>query len=98
MAAFISYGEHIYQFAGLTSQGAFANYSGVFNASLRSFRELSDRKRLEVQPDRIKIYRTRSGESLRSLAGTSIQSRISLEQLSSLNRIDPTRNWPLERW
>jgi len=28
-------------------------------------------------------YRTRSGESLRSLAGTSIQSRISLEQLSS---------------
>jgi predicted Zn-dependent protease len=89
MAAFISYGGHIYQFAGLTADASFASYSGVFNASLRSFRDLTDRRILDVQPDRIKIYRARGGESLRSLSGSSAQSRITLEELARLNRIDP---------
>ncbi len=88
-AAFISYGGHIYQYAGLTPEASYASYSGAFNASLRSFRELTDRRILDVQPDRVRIYRARGGESLRSLAGSSAKSRITLEELARLNRIDP---------
>jgi len=88
-AAFISYGGHIYQYVGLTPEESLANYSGTFNASLRSFRQLTDSRILAVQPDRVRIYRARGGESLRSLAGTSAKSRITLEELARINRIDP---------
>jgi len=50
---------------------------------------LTDSRILAVQPDRVRIYRARGGESLRSLAGTSAKSRITLEELARINRIDP---------
>jgi predicted Zn-dependent protease len=88
-AAFISYGGHIYQYVGLTPEASYANYARAFNASLQSFRQLTDGRILAVQPDRIRLYRARGGESLRSLAGSSAQSRITLEELARINRIDP---------
>ena len=88
-AAFIRYGGLVYQITGLTPEDGFSRFSGTFGSSLRSFRELSDSRILQVQPDRLRIHRSRAGESLRSIAGTTKNSRITLEELVRLNRLDP---------
>jgi len=91
LAAFVLYGGQVYQIAGLTPESAYSRASGLFNSVLRSFRELADPGILKVQPDRIRIYRCKGGESLRSIAGSTAKSRITLEDLSRLNRLDPDR-------
>ncbi len=88
-AAFISFGGRIYQAAGLTSGSAFTRYSPAMNAAIRSFRELTDPRLLSVQSDRMKIYRARKGDSLRSLAKSMDPTRVKLEDLARINRIDP---------
>ena len=68
------------------------------NAVIRSFRELTDQKLLAAQPDRMKVYRARKGESLRSLATSAGQTRVSLEDLARINRIDPDRTLSAGTW
>jgi predicted Zn-dependent protease len=88
-AAFIRYGGNVYQIAGLAPESAFSGFERIFDSNLRSFRELTDSRLLNVQPDRIQIYRTRGNQSLRGVAGSTAQGRITLEELTRLNRIDP---------
>jgi predicted Zn-dependent protease len=87
-AAFISYGGRIYQAAGLAPESTFSQYSRPMNTVLRSFRELTDQRLLSVQPDRMKTYRARKGESLRNLAKSLDQKRVSPENLARVNRVD----------
>jgi predicted Zn-dependent protease len=94
LAAFISYGGHIYQLAGLAPTATFSNYSPSINPVLRSFRELTDQKLLGRQPDRIKMYYARKGETLRNLANSTGQGLVKVEDLAGINRIDPDK--PLE--
>lgn len=89
MAAFIAYGKNIYQMAGITDESRLTSFSRDFESSIRSFRTLTDSRILSVQPDRIKLYRARRGETLRSIAKVAQGSRITLEELALLNRLDP---------
>ena len=78
--------------AGRTPDTTFSQYSRSLNSVLRSFREITDQRQLSVQPDRIKIQRARKGDTLRNLAkGASQSSRVTLEDLVRINRIDPDR-------
>ena len=88
-AAVISYGGRLYQIAGLAPENTFARFAGMMDTSLRSFRALTERRFLDVQPDRIRIHRARAGDTLRGIAGLPASSRINLEELVRLNRIDP---------
>ncbi len=97
-AAFISYGGHIYQAAGLAPVNAFSQFSRPLNNVLRSFRELTDKRLLAVQPDRMKMYRARKGESLSSLAKSMDQSRVSLQDLVQVNRMDPDQPLNAGAW
>lgn len=97
-AAFISYGGHIYQAAGLAPEASFSRYSRSLNNVLRSFRELTDQRLLSVQPDRVKIYRARKGDSLRSLAKSIDQNRVSLQNLAQINRLDPDQPLSAGTW
>ena len=97
-AAFISYGGHIYQAAGLAPESSFSQYSRSLNTVLRSFRELTDQRLLAAQPDRMKMYRARKGESLRSLAKSMDQTRVTLEDLVQINRIDPDQPLSAGTW
>lgn len=91
-AAFISFGGKLYRVAGLAPDTTFSQYSRSLNSVLRSFREITDQRQLSVQPDRIKIQRARKGDTLRNLAkGASQSSRVTLEDLVRINRIDPDR-------
>ena len=97
-AAFISFGGRIYQAAGLAPESTFSRYSRSLNAVVRSFRELTDPKLLSVQPDRIKLVRAREGESLRSLAKPLDQTRLRLEDLERINRINPDQTLSAGTW
>jgi len=89
MAAFISYGKNMYQLAGMAPSSAYSSFARSFDGTIRGFRELTDARILAVQPDRIRIYRAKKGETLRSIAKPQAQSRITVEDLALLNRLDP---------
>jgi predicted Zn-dependent protease len=89
-AAFVSYGGHLYRTAGLAPESSFSRYSRSMNTVLRSFRELTDKRLLSVQPDRMKIYRAGKGDTLRKLA-KSMGQTLPLEDLVRINRLDPDK-------
>lgn len=89
LAAFISYGENMYQVAGMTAASAYSSFARTLDGTIRGFRELTDTRILSVQPDRIRIYRAQKGETLRGIAKLQPQSRITVEELALLNRLDP---------
>ena len=68
------------------------------NTVLRSFRQLTDQRILAAQPDRMKMYRARRGESLRSLAKSQDQTRVTMEDLVQVNRIDPDQSLSAGAW
>jgi len=89
LAAFIGYGNNIYQIAGMTADASYRRYAPVFDSCLSSFRRLTDQRLLSVQPNRIQIYRARKGETLRSIAKSRPQIPATVEELALLNRLDP---------
>jgi predicted Zn-dependent protease len=97
-AAFISYEGHIYQAAGMAPENSFSQHAQHLNSVLRSFRTLTDPRLLAAQPDTMKLYRARGGESLRSLAKSMDQTRVSLEDLARINRISPDQKLGAGTW
>ena len=97
-AAFVSYGNRMYQLAGMAPETAFSSYSRSMSAVLRSFRELTDQRLLAVQPDRMKLHRARKGETLRGLAKSLDADRITLEDLVRVNRLDPDQALDAGAW
>jgi len=53
--SFISYEGRIYRILGYAPTGRFAAYQRVFDAAIRSFSPLSDRRYVDVQPRRIDV-------------------------------------------
>ena len=97
-AAIISFGNRLYQIAGLAPENSFSQYSRPLNAVLRSFRELTDSKLLAAQPDRMKLYRARKGETLRSLSKSLTQTHLTLDDLVQINRMDPDQPLSAGAW
>jgi len=64
MSYFIQKGKQIFVFHGLTSQGLFQKYGSTFDRTMRQFKELTDPKKINVKPDRIRVYATRTTEAL----------------------------------
>jgi predicted Zn-dependent protease len=55
LSYFIQRRKEIFVFHGLTSPGLFQKYQPQFDGTMRNFRELSDPRRINVKPDRIRI-------------------------------------------
>jgi predicted Zn-dependent protease len=89
LAGFIAYGKNMYQLAGMAPTSAYSSFARSFDGTIRGFRELTDARILSVQPDRIRIYRAQKGETLRGIMKSQSQSRITVENLALLNRLDP---------
>jgi len=89
LAGFISYGNNMYQLAGITTSSSYSSFARNFEETIRGFRPLTDRRILSVQPDRIRIYRTKQGETLRGILKSQPQSRATEAEISLLNRINP---------
>jgi predicted Zn-dependent protease len=89
LAAFIAYGNHMYQMAGMTSSSQYGSFANTFDRTIRDFRRLDNSRILSIQPDRIQIYRAKKGETIRGLWKSKPQPRISVEDIALLNRLDP---------
>ncbi|MEJ2110255.1 MAG: M48 family metalloprotease, partial [Acidobacteriota bacterium] len=59
LAGFIDYGGNLYQIAGMAPVSTYPTYADPLESVIRSFRKLDDQRVLSVQPDRLRIYRTR---------------------------------------
>ncbi len=89
LAAFVSYGKNMYQLAGMASSAGYPSFARSFDGTIRGFRELTDARILAVQADHIKIYRAREGETLRGIAKSQSQGKVTIEDLALLNRLNP---------
>jgi len=71
MSYFIEKGKSVFVFHGLTTVEGFQNYGPLFESTMRQFKELSDPRRIDVKPDRIRIRAARGSgtfeNALRSL-------------------------------
>ena len=87
VAAFIPYRGNLYQLAGIAPAAVFDTHRSLLLDTLVSFRELTDPRHLNVQPDHLRIYRVQRGGRLADVAARFPNSRIELADLERLNRI-----------
>jgi len=64
MSFFIQKEKEIFQFHGLSSQRLFPQYESLFDSTMNGFRELSDPKKINVQPNRIRTRFTKKRSSI----------------------------------
>jgi len=67
MSYFIQKEKRIFVFHGLSPRGLFQRYESLFDRHMRQFKELSDPKRINVRPDRIRIRTTGTTDTLENL-------------------------------
>jgi predicted Zn-dependent protease len=84
LAAFIEYRQQLYEILGPMADGRF---STAIEASMRSFERLTNSRILAMQPDRVRIYTARQGDTLQALAARYANPRVSADDLSILNRL-----------
>ncbi|MBN1841741.1 MAG: M48 family metalloprotease [Deltaproteobacteria bacterium] len=65
MSWFISKEERVFVFHGFTSQAMFERYGSAFRVTMGGFATLTDPKRINVRPDRIRIRATGSAGTLK---------------------------------
>jgi predicted Zn-dependent protease len=90
LAAFIQYGGNIYQLMGLSLQADFARYQRDFEFSISNFKEVTDRSKLDREPERIKIYSVPTAGTLQSALQTAGTPTDRLEELAILNGMNLT--------
>src|SRR5206468_12181144 len=85
LAAFIEYRNQIFEVVGVTPD--FRRYGGTLEQSIRSFDRVTEQRILRAQPDRLKIYAVRDGETLTAIAQRINNPRVDADQLAILNRL-----------
>ncbi len=64
LSYFIEKDGRVYLFHGITSMERFTNFRGIFENTMRQFRELTDPGKIHVKPDRIRIRTARSSDTI----------------------------------
>jgi predicted Zn-dependent protease len=64
MSYFIEKDQKVFIFNGLSPSGIYPKYETIFDSTMRQFKELSDPKKINVKPDRIRVYATRAPDTL----------------------------------
>jgi len=85
VAAFIEYRNQIFEIVGVTAD--FRRYGDTLDRSIRSFTQLTDQRILRAQPDRMRVYTAKEGETLTMLAQRNNNPRVPADQLAILNRL-----------
>ena len=84
-AAFIEYRNQIFEVVGVTPD--FRRYGDAIEQSLRSFERVTEQRILRAQPDRLRLYTTREGDTLIAIAQRTNNPRVDADQLAILNRL-----------
>lgn len=65
--SFIQYDKHIYSFTSISTQSDFNKYDFQFGTIVGSFKKLTDRSRLNRQPQRVRLVKADGRSSLRQI-------------------------------
>lgn len=94
MSYFIEKDQKVFIFNGISSSGIYPKYETVFDSTMRQFKELSDSKKINVKPDRIRVYATKGpgalGDNLHSFGIPNEK----LKEMALLNGGDPNQVIP----
>jgi len=85
MSYFIQKDTHIYVFHGFTPQSLFQGYTSFFEDTMGGFKTLSDPKRINVKPDRLRIRVTKRAATLRDALRSQGVPDEALEDMALLN-------------
>jgi predicted Zn-dependent protease len=94
LVGLISFAGKIYQITGFSSHADFPALRGTFESAVSSFTELREPALLNVAPNRIVVTRVKQGQTLRDLAVRTGNPTVTIEELATLNRLDPDRQLP----
>jgi predicted Zn-dependent protease len=94
IVSFISYGGKTFGLMGYTQAGKLSSYDQVFQGTIRSFSELNDRSKLNVQAARVELVKLNRDMTLEQF-NAQYPSSIPLEQLAIINEVeDPSAVLP----
>jgi predicted Zn-dependent protease len=85
LAGFIEYRNQIFQIVGTTADPQ--RFGAEIERSIRSFERVTDPRILRAQPDRLKVYTARQGDTLATIARLTNNPRVSADDLAILNRL-----------
>jgi predicted Zn-dependent protease len=85
MSYFIEKEKRVFVFHGLTTVGGFQNYGPLFESTMRQFKELSDPRRIDVKPDRIRIRAARGSGTLENALRSLNVPNEKLKEMALLN-------------
>ena len=88
--AYVTLGRTVYRIAGVAQPETFTRAQDDFSASVRSFRELSQREASDIRPNRIDLYTVRSGETWQSIAQGPGGGNVAAGTLAIINSFPPT--------
>ena len=91
-AAFIEYDGNVYQLIGYGDAAEWDTNRGRVDRSIRSFRELTDRRALDVEPKRLDIAQSDRTSSLREFYSRYYDgggAAVSLDEIARLNQLQP---------
>ena len=87
IVSFVSYGGQTFGLMGYTPSGKLSTYDQVFQAAIRSFGQLQDPSKLNVQPAKVELIKLDRQMSLQQF-NTQYPSSIPIEQLAIINEIE----------
>ena len=87
LVSFISYGGQTFGLMGYTPAGKLSSYDQVFQSTIRSFNELRDASKINVQPARVELVRVPRQMTLDQFHAQ-YPSSIPIEQLAIINELE----------
>ena len=93
IAAFVGHAGRIFQLLGYTAESDFRRYQNTLEQAAASFSRLTDRDKLEVQPQRIDVVELSAPTTLESFARR-FDSAVDLQTLALINQVEPGATLP----
>jgi predicted Zn-dependent protease len=91
---FIQRDKTIFYFHGLSSPSVFDKYLNPFERTMKGFKELSDPKKINVKPDRIRLRTTKTAGTVESTLRSMGIPKDDLDDLALLNGMELNENLP----
>jgi predicted Zn-dependent protease len=85
LSYFIEKDDAVFMFHGFTAQTLFQQYQSVFEATMKGFATLTDRQKLTVKPDRIRIRKVEKTVTLEQALRNFGTPESKLQELSLMN-------------
>jgi predicted Zn-dependent protease len=96
LSYFLQKEKRIFVFHGLTSRNQYPKFEGSFDSAMRQFQELTDPRRIDVQPNRIRLRTTDRADTLENALRFLDVSDKKLQEVVLLNGGDPKERVPAE--